>query len=143
DALATGKCTLVQNAMVHRVLMDPSTNRARGVSYIDRQTRQVKEVYGRIVILAAQALESVRILFNSRTDQHEGGLGNSSGVLGKYLMDHTWVAGGASAEFPDHPGPRSIDGPNRPNGLYVIRFRNRPGEPKQKDFIRGYGFQGG
>lgn len=143
DALATGRCTLIQNAMVHQVLMDPATSKARGVSYIDRQTRQVKEVYGRVVVLAAQALESVRILFNSRTTQHEGGLGNSSGVLGKYLMDHTWVAGGASAEFPDHAGPRPINTASRPNGLYVIRFRNRPGEPAHKEFLRGYGFQGG
>lgn len=143
DALATGKCTLVQNAMVHQVLMDPATNKARGVSYIDRQTRQVKEVYARVVVLAAQALESVRILFNSRNGQYEGGLANSSGVLGKYLMDHTWVAGGASAEFNDYPGKASVNGPNRPNGLYVIRFRNRPGEAAHKEFLRGYGFQGG
>lgn len=143
DALKTGKCTLIQNAMVHRVITDPSSNKARGVSYIDRQTRQVKEVYGRVVVLAAQSLESVRILFNSRTRRQESGLANSSGALGKYLMDHTWVAGGAAAEFPDHPGKASVNGPNRPNGLYVIRFQNRPGEPAHKSFRRGYGFQGG
>lgn len=143
DALKTGRCTLIQNAMVHQVLMDPSGNKARGVSYIDRESRQVKEVYARVVVLAAQALESVRILFNSRNSQYEGGLANSSGVLGKYLMDHTWVAGGASAEFPDHPGKANVNGPNRPNGLYVIRFQNRPGEPAHKSFLRGYGFQGG
>ncbi|MGI8672366.1 MAG: GMC family oxidoreductase [Luteitalea sp.] len=143
DALKTGKCTLIQNAMVHQVLMDASGKKARGVQYIDRRTRQVKEVTARVVILAAQALESVRILFNSRNAQYENGLANSSGALGKYLMDHTWVAGGASAEFPDHAQKPSINGPNRPNGLYVIRFRNRPGEPAAKGFLRGYGFQGG
>ncbi len=139
DALKTGKCTLIQNAMVYQVLMDASGKKARGVSYVDRTTRQLKEVNARVVILAAQALESVRILLNSR----EGGLANSSGVLGKYLMDHTWVAGGAMAEFPDHPQKPSVNGPNRPNGTYTIRFRNRPGEPKHKDFLRGYGYQGG
>ncbi|WP_239488452.1 GMC family oxidoreductase [Luteitalea sp. TBR-22] len=139
DALKTGKCTLVQNAMVYQVLMDASGKKARGVSYIDRTTRQLKEVNARVVILAAQALESVRILLNSAP----GGLANSSGVLGKYLMDHTWVAGGASAEFPDHPTKPSVNGPNRPNGTYTIRFRNRPGEAKHKDFLRGYGYQGG
>ena len=143
DALATGRCTLIQNAMVYQVLMDPDGRTARGVTYIDRDTREVHEVRARVVVLAAQSLESVRILFNSRNRQYEGGLANSSGVLGKYLMDHTWVAGGASAEFPDHPGPLGIDGPNRPTGLYVVRFRNRPGEPAHKDFIRGYGYQGG
>ena len=58
-------------------------------------------------------------------------------------MDHTWVAGGASGEFPDYAQKPSVNGPNRPNGTYVIRFRNRPGEPKHKDFLRGYGYQGG
>lgn len=139
DALKTGKCTLIQNAMVYQVLMDASGKKARGVSYVDRRTRQLKEVNARVVILAAQALESVRILLNSR----EGGLANSSGALGKYLMDHTWVAGGATAEFPDHAQKPSVNGPNRPNGTYVIRFRNRPGDAKHKDFLRGYGYQGG
>ena len=139
DAVKTGKCTLVTNAMVYQVLMDATGKKARGVSYIDRTTRQLKEVNAKVVILAAQALESVRIMLNSAP----GGLANSSGVLGKYLMDHTWVAGGAAAEFPDHPQKASVNGPTRPNGTYTIRFRNRPGEEKHKDFIRGYGYQGG
>ena len=87
--------------MVYKVLTDPSTNKATGVMYIDRVTREVKEVKARAVLLCAQALESARILFNSA----EGGLANSSGVLGHYLMDHTWVAGGAGGEFPDVPAP--------------------------------------
>jgi choline dehydrogenase-like flavoprotein len=139
DALKTGKCTLIQNAMVYQVLMDESGKKARGVSYVDRRTRQLREVNARVVILAAQALESVRILLNSR----EGGLANSSGALGKYLMDHTWVAGGAAAEFPEIVQKPTVDGPNRPNGTYTIRFRNRPGEPKHTEFLRGYGYQGG
>jgi choline dehydrogenase-like flavoprotein len=139
DALKTGKCTLIQNAMVYQVLMDESGKKARGVSYVDRRTRQLREVDARVVILAAQALESVRILLNSR----EGGLANSSGALGKYLMDHTWVAGGAAAEFPEIVQKPTVNGPNRPNGTYTIRFRNRPGEPKHKEFLRGYGYQGG
>ena len=51
--------------MVYKVLTDPETNRARGVLYIDRVTREPKEVYGRAVVLCAQALESARILLNS------------------------------------------------------------------------------
>ena len=89
DALKSGNTTLITNAMVYRVLTDPSTHKATGVMYIDRVTREVREVRARAVLLCAQALESARILFNSA----EGGLANSSGVLGHYLMDHTWVAG--------------------------------------------------
>jgi choline dehydrogenase-like flavoprotein len=145
DALKTGHCTLVTNAMAYKVLMDPVKHRARGVLYVDRVTREPKEVYARAVVLCAQALESTRILLNSAGEQDPAGLGNSSGVLGHYLMDHLWVAGGASGEFPDLAAKEkpSADGPNRPDGIYVIRFRNTKAGPKAKDFLRGYGFQGG
>ena len=143
DALATGNCTLVTDAMVYKVLMDGERNRASGILYIDRKTRQAREIRARVVVLCAQALESARILFNSATRQYPNGLANSSGVLGHYLQDHLWVAGGASGEFPDLPEKPSLDGPNRPNGLYVIRFRNTKKEPGYKKFLRGYGFQGG
>src|SRR5437016_13988374 len=62
DALATDNCTLISNAMAYKVLMDPERNRARGVLYIDRDTRQAREVFARVVILCAQSQESVRIL---------------------------------------------------------------------------------
>jgi choline dehydrogenase-like flavoprotein len=113
------------------------------VLYIDRVTRQPREVYGRVVILCAQALESARVLFNSANRQYPSGLANSSGVLGKYLQDHLWVAGGASGQFPDLPMTAGLDAPRRPNGLYVIRFRNTKNGPRYKKFLRGYGFQGG
>ncbi|HEY8152045.1 MAG TPA: GMC family oxidoreductase, partial [Vicinamibacteria bacterium] len=77
DAMATGRCTLVSNAMVYKVLTDPDTHRATGVLYIDRETREPREVKARAVVLCAQALESARILFNSATRQDAGGLGNS------------------------------------------------------------------
>lgn len=144
DALKSGNCTLVTDAMVYKVLVDQQTGKARGVLYIDRVTREPKEVHARTVILAAQALESTRILLNSATREHPNGLGNSSGVLGHYLMDHTWVAGGAAGEFPDLPAPKaSLGAARRPNGIYVIRFRNTMSGERSKDFIRGYGFQGG
>ena len=142
DALATRRCTLIANAMAYQVLMDTERNRARGVLYIDRITRQPREVRGRAVVLCAQSLESVRILLNSASRQYPNGLGNSSGVLGHYLMDHVWVGGGAQGEFPDLPGTLSADGPNRPCGIYVARFRNLPGGERSKKFLRGYGYEG-
>jgi choline dehydrogenase-like flavoprotein len=122
------------------VLTDPGTHKATGVMYIDRNTREVREVRARAVVLCAQALESARILLNSAP----GGLANSSGVLGHYLMDHTWVAGGASGEFPDAPAPKpSLGAARRPNGLYTIRMKNTIGGRREKDYVRGFGFQGG
>jgi len=142
DALESGKCTLIPNAMVYKVLMDPDRHRARGVLYIDRVTRQPKEVFGRVVVLCAQALESARILLNSSSARDPGGLANSSGALGHYLMDHLWVAGGATGEFSEMAETVVAGGPDRPTGLYVIRFRNTR-DSKDPRFLRGYGFQGG
>jgi choline dehydrogenase-like flavoprotein len=143
DAVATGKCTLITNAMVHQVMMDADHRRAAGVRYVDRVTRQTREVRARAVVLCAQALESVRILLNSKTPQQPEGLANSSGTLGRYLMDHLWVAGGARGDFPDLKETPTLGAPRRPNGIYVIRFRNTMNGPRDKRFLRGYGFQGG
>ena len=142
DALKSGNCTHIPNAMVYKVLMDPGRNRAEGVLYIDRHTREPKEVRARAVVLCAQALESVRILLNSSNAQYPNGLANSSGVLGHYLMDHI-TGGGASGEFPDLAGKPSMSLPQNPAGMYVVRFRNLPGGPQSKDFLRGYGYEGG
>ncbi len=143
DAMATGKCSLVTNAMVYQVMMDQDQNRATGVRYVDRITRETKEIRARRVVLCAQSLESVRILLNSATTEYSDGLANSSGVLGHYLMDHLWVAGGSTGDFPEIPATPTFGQPVRPNGMYGIRFRNAVGGPRHPDFLRGFGFQGG
>ena len=144
DAVKSGNCTLITDAMVYKVLVDPDSGKATGVLYIDRVTREPREIKARNVVLCAQALESSRILLNSATRQYPNGLANTSGVLGHYLMDHLWVAGGASGQFPDVPAPKpSLTAPKRPSGLYTIRFRNTADGERSKDFLRGFGFQGG
>jgi len=143
DAMATGRCTLLTNAMVSQVMMDANHRRAVGIRYVDRLSRQTYELRARAVVLCAQSLESVRILLNSRTPQQPTGLANSSGALGRYLMDHLWVAGGAEGEFPEFPDRHHFNRPSRPNGIYAIRLRNTAGGPRSKEFVRGYGFQGG
>lgn len=142
DAVETGRCTLLTDAIVSQVNMDSSSNRASGVTYVHRETHQTYEIKARSVILCAQALESTRILFNSATREHPNGLGNSSGLLGKYLMDHV-VGAGAAGELTEFDVKKSASDPNRPNGIYIIRFRNLKDGPQHPRFIRGYGFQGG
>src|SRR5256885_15159767 len=88
DALRTGNCTLISNAMVHKVLVDGPQNRASGILYIDRNTKQPHEIHARTIILCAQTQESTRILLNSTTREYPNGLGNSSGVLGR-SEEHT------------------------------------------------------
>jgi choline dehydrogenase-like flavoprotein len=87
-ALATGRLTLLTDAMVREV----TTNReglADGVIYLDKTTGQEQRVRARIVVLAASACESARILLNSRSSRFPQGLANSSGVVGRYLTDTT------------------------------------------------------
>jgi choline dehydrogenase-like flavoprotein len=139
DAMATGRCTLVTGAMVYKVLVDPSTRRARGVLYIDRATRQPREIFGRVVALCAQTQESVRILLNSATPQDPNGLANSSGLVGKGLMTHFSDAG-ATGELPEFSEKPSMGGPQRPCWPLLVRFRNLPGGPASKDFLRGYAY---
>ena len=90
--------TLRTNSAVHQVLTDEN-GLCTGVSYIDSETRQQGEVRAKVVVLAASTAESGRILLNSKSRIHPKGLGNSSGVLGRYLMD-SMKAGGVSAILP-------------------------------------------
>ena len=141
DALASGNCTLISNAMACKVLMDPERNRARGILYVERNTRHTREIHARAVILCAQSQESVRILLNSATPQYSNGLANSSGILGHYLTAHV-RSGGGSGEFPAFGAKPSLGGPVKPLGIYIARFRNLPNTPSYKKFLRGFGYEG-
>ncbi|HEY5491504.1 MAG TPA: GMC family oxidoreductase [Gemmatimonadaceae bacterium] len=93
-AMKSGRLTIVNNAMAREVTVDQS-GKATGVSYIDKATGQDRHVQGRVVVLAASACESARIMLNSKSSRFPHGLGNASGVVGKYLTDSpgTDVAG--------------------------------------------------
>jgi len=128
-AQATGRLTLRPFNIVKRLIM--TGNRVTGVHVIDAKTRAERVYSARVIFLCASALESARILLNS-------GIGNSSDQVGRNIMDHIkW--GGASGVFDGWTDRRTIG--ERPNGIYVPRFRNVTS--RHPDFIRGYGFQGG
>jgi len=93
-AMKSGRLTIVNNAMAREVTVD-QRGKATGVSYIDKATGQDRHVQGRVVVLAASACESARIMLNSKSSRFPHGLGNASGVVGKYLTDSpgTDVAG--------------------------------------------------
>ena len=87
-ALTTGKLTLVTDAMVREVTID-QTGKATGVHYIDKTTGTDQHVRARVVVLAASACETARLLLNSKSARFPQGLANGSGVVGKYLTDTT------------------------------------------------------
>jgi len=141
-AEATGRMTLRTNAVVRHIIVDTNTGKAKGVAFVDRVTRQEHEVFGKAVVLGASCLETTRILLNSKSRQHPVGLGNSSGTLGHYLMDH-FGGIGASGYFHVLAGRDPVNEDGKSSGLLVPRFRNISKESRQQRFIRGYGFECG
>ena len=85
-ALASGNLDITTDAMVYEVTLGRD-GRANGVSFVDRTTGRQRHASARVVVLAASACESVRILLNSKSAQFPDGLANSSGKVGRYLMD--------------------------------------------------------
>jgi choline dehydrogenase-like flavoprotein len=134
----TGRLTMRPYSVVHSLIFDSQTRRVTGVRVVDGQTKKALEFQARIIFVCGSTLESTRILLNSATPEFPDGLGNSSGQLGKNLMDHI-MAGGARGTIPGLLD--RIQTGRRPNGIYVPRFRNVSN--KERNFLRGYGFQGG
>jgi choline dehydrogenase-like flavoprotein len=112
------------------------------VAVVDRLTHQELEFFGKVIVVAASTLESTRILLNSKSRQHPQGLGNSSGVLGHYLVDH-FGGIGASGYFHTLAGRDPVNEDGKASGLFIPRFRNLNQETRHPRFIRGYGFECG
>ena len=127
-----GQVDLFVNSMVREVLTDDK-GKATGVSYINKDDRQEYQLKGRIVILAASACSSARILLNSKSKIHENGLGNSSDVVGKYLHDST---GASRAAFVPELMNRKIYNEDGVGGMHIYTpwWLN----DTKLDFPRGY-----
>ena len=92
-AMKTGNLKVISNAMVREVLTGPD-GQATGVSYINKDDMQEYQVKAGVVVLGASAGETARLLLNSKSAKHPGGLANSSGVVGKYIHDSTGSSAG-------------------------------------------------
>jgi choline dehydrogenase-like flavoprotein len=136
-ARATGLLTTVTDTVVHSLEHDPVTRRVTGVRAINAKTRERTVYRGRMVFLNAATLPTTQILLNSVSEHYPNGLGNTSGVLGHYLMDHVTGAG-AIGVIPGLLDRRQIG--NKPASMYMPRFRNVDG--KDSPFERGFAFQG-
>ncbi|MBC7887065.1 MAG: GMC family oxidoreductase [Ferruginibacter sp.] len=134
----TGNLTVRPLSIVTKIIYDKNTKKATGVEVLDSETNKTYEFYSRIVFLNASALNSAWVLMNTATDTWPGGLGSSSGELGHNVMDHHYNLGasGTVEGFED----QYVYG-RRANGFYIPRFTNLSGD--KRDFLRGYGFQGG
>jgi choline dehydrogenase-like flavoprotein len=137
-AMKTGRLTVRPWSIVTRVIYDKNTQKATGVEVLDAENNQTYTYHAKIVFLNASALNSAWVLMNSATDIWQDGLGSSSGELGHNIMDHHYNLGasGMVEGFEDqyYYGRRA-------NGFYIPRFANLNND--KRDFLRGYGYQGG
>ena len=138
-AKATGLLDLRTDAMVKMVTTD-DTGKVTGVSYIDKKTGTEHQLKARVVILAASACESARLLLNSKSAKHPQGLANSSGQVGKNLMDSTGANIGALVPALQGRPIYNEDG-HTANHLFIPWWGHKAQAAKQLDFPRGYHFE--
>ncbi|GAA3596407.1 GMC family oxidoreductase [Flavivirga amylovorans] len=136
----TGNMHLRPNSIAYEIVYDEVSGLASGVKVIDAETKEKFFFKADIIFNCASALGSTSILLQSKSKRFPNGLGNDSGELGHNLMDHHYAVG-ASAEIEGFDD-KYYKG-RKPNGFYIPRFRNLDNKTEQKEFIRGYGYQGG
>jgi choline dehydrogenase-like flavoprotein len=140
-ARRTGRLHIVTDAMVRSIGVDDSGH-ATSVSFVNRKSRQTETLPARVIALAASACESARILLNSRTDRLPNGVANSSGQVGRNLMDSTGAA------IPGHvPAlenrPRYNEEGHTANHLFIPWWGHAAQARGELDFPRGYHFEVG
>lgn len=135
-ALATGNLDIVPNAMAREVALGRD-GRASGVVFIDKVTGQERRVAGRVVVLAASSAESVRILLNSKSAAFPDGLANSSGRVGKCIMDTVGASLGGQMPVLENLPPHNEDGAGGAH-MYVPWWLYQQQLAGKLGFARGY-----
>jgi choline dehydrogenase-like flavoprotein len=135
-ALATGNLDVLSHAMVRTVTVDANA-RATGVIYVDKTTGEERELNARVVVLAASSAESVRILLNSKSPRFPAGLANSSGLVGKYIMDTVGARLGGQVPLLENLPVHNEDGAGG-NHVYVPWWLYQEQKAGRLGFARGY-----
>jgi choline dehydrogenase-like flavoprotein len=135
-ALATGNLDLLTDAMVREVTVDEN-GKATGVSFIDKTTDTERTVKARVVVLAASSAESVRILLNSKSPRFPEGLANSSGLVGRYIMDTVGASLGGQIPLLEDLPLHNEDGAGGSH-VYVPWWLYKEQLAGKLDFARGY-----
>lgn len=127
-----GKIEVLVNCMAKNVETNDE-GKATGVTYINKENGGVYTIRGKVVVMAASACSTARILLNSKSAQHPNGLGNSSDVMGKYLHDSTGTYRGA---FMPQLMDRKTYNEDGVGGMHV--YSPWWLDNKDLDFARGY-----
>jgi choline dehydrogenase-like flavoprotein len=129
----TKKLTLRPHSVVHSIIFDEKKNKATGVRIVDANTKELIEYYAKIIFVNASTLGSNLILLNSTSNRFPNGLGNDSGLLGKFMAFHNY-RGNITAQYDGFLDSKTEG--RRPNSCYIPRFRNI--KAQETDFLRGY-----
>lgn len=140
SAIATGNLTIRPFSIVTEILYDRDTRQAKGVSIVDTESGVTTEFFAKVIFLNASTIASAAILLNSTSRDFPQGMGNSSGQVGRNLMDHHFRVG-AEGEYEGFAN--TYYSGRRPNGIYIPRFRNLNEATARKDYLRGFGYQAG
>ncbi|MCF1753105.1 GMC oxidoreductase [Mariniradius sediminis] len=132
-AAATGNLTIRPDSVVHSIIYDDKEEKVTGVRVVDRETKSVSEYFAKVIFLNASALNSNLILLNSTSNRFPNGLGNDSGILGKYVAFHNY-RGNISASFEGWEDKYYFG--RRPTAVMMPNFRNV--KKQEMDFLRGY-----
>ncbi len=132
-AAKSGNLTLKPNAVVHSVIYDDAKNKATGVRVIDAETNAATEYFAKVIFVNAACLNTNLILLNSTSKRFENGLGNDSGLLGKYIAFHNY-RGSMYARYDGFLDTYYYG--RRPTAVMMPNFRN--GHKQETDFLRGY-----
>ncbi len=135
-AQKTGNLEVRTNAMVREVLVGPN-GLATGVSYVDKNTRNEVQVRAKIVVLAASCCETARIMLNSKSSQFSNGIANSSGLVGRYIMDTVGSAVGGFLPILQDLPPQNEDGVGGMH-LYMPWWLYQQQKAGKLPFARGY-----
>lgn len=137
-ARKTNKLTVLHDTIASEIIYDEKTKKAKGVRVINQHTMAVEEFFAKVVFLNAGSMNSAALLLSSKSNRFPTGLGNDSDQVGRNIMDHH-LGVGANATVQGFENDYIFG--QRPNALYIPRFRNWGTD--KKDFLRGYGYQGG
>jgi len=135
-AMKTGNVELRTGAMVREVLLN-NDGTARGVSYVDKKTRNDVAVYAKVVVLAASCCETARIMLNSKSTQFPDGIANSSGLVGRYIMDTVGSSVGGFLPIMEDLPPQNEDGVGGMH-LYMPWWLYKQQQAGKLPFARGY-----
>ncbi|MCV2885512.1 GMC family oxidoreductase [Aestuariibacter sp. AA17] len=138
-AKKTGNLDVITDAMVKQVNVD-ERGKVTGVTYVDKNTSAEKSLTAKVVILAASACESARIMLNSKSKAHPKGVANSSGQIGRNLMDSTGAYLGALIPTLKNR-PRYNEDGHTANHLFIPWWGHKQHEKGELDFPRGYHFE--